>query len=380
MAKKIEKSPTKRNRLKTKSDFALDEKKPRKPKKKVVKKTTKKEVKKIRKQLKSKKAEIQSITKVSKKRVVGFLMFVAVVMVLWGFGYSFKKVEPITVYEEFLTTVRLELQNFPSLEKASYELWQVNRNQKISLGKFNINEQGQVIDLYNLVIEDNEFDLVLIDTGIDIIQGFQVSIEFNPDDNLDCSPIIIVSGKINQKREAGLQYITNLEGTKGSFMLGTPTDGNKYTNEDAGIWFVYEVKNNQIPSLDLPVLSEGWVYESWIFYENNFISMGKFSDPGVADASAEFSGKRNILTFPGEDFLYRPTSDYFLDLPFELNNGSTQVFISMEPEMDGVDPTGTSPFSIQFLNAKIEKDAEVHKAYDLDLDLNFIPEASIKLY
>ncbi|MFH1749473.1 MAG: hypothetical protein ABH837_01065 [bacterium] len=335
---------------------------------------------KTQKQLKPKKVEIQPISDVPKKRVVGFSIFVAVVMVLWGFGYSFKRVEPITVHEEFLTTVKLEQQNFPSLEKASYELWQVDRNHKISLGKFNINEQGQIIDLYNLVIEDSEFDLVLTDTDTDIIQGFQISIELNPDDNLDCSPTIIVSGKINQKKETELQYIINLEGTKGSFILSTPTDGSRYTNENAGIWFVYEVKNNQIPSLDLPVLPEGWVYESWIFYENNFISMGKFSDPGVADATAEFSGKKNSPTFPGEDFLHRPTTDYFLDLPLELNNGSTQVFISVEPDVDGSDPTGSNPFSIQFLNAKIKKDAEIHKAYDLDLDLNLIPEASIKLY
>ncbi len=338
------------------------------------------EAKKIQKKTKLKKDKTQPTKQVPKKRIVGFLIFVAVVMVLWGFGYSFKKVEPITIYEESLTTLTLEVKNFPILEKASYELWQINRNQEISLGKFNINEQGQIIDLYNLIIENNEFNLALTDTDIQAIRGFQVSIESNPDDSLDSSPTILVSGKLNQKNQAKLQYIVDLEGTKGSFILSSPTDGNKYSNENAGIWFEYEVKNNQIPSLDLPVLPEGWIYESWINYQNNFISMGKFSDPGVADAEGRFSGKANVLTFPGEDFLHKPSIDYNLDMPFILNNGSTQVFISIEPDIDSKDPTGVEPFSIQFLNAKIKKEAEIRKVYDLNLDLKLIPELNINLY
>ncbi|MFC1656896.1 hypothetical protein ACFL14_02985 [Patescibacteria group bacterium] len=344
------------------------------------KKIKKSKSKKIQNQAKPKKAKQELIAIVQKKRIVGFMIFISVILILWGFGYSFRRVEPITIYEDSLTTVRLEVQNFPILEKASYELWQINRNQKISLGKFNINEQGQIIDLYNLVIENNEFNLILVENSVDAIQGFQISIEPNPDDNLDPSSTILVSGKINQQKQIDLRYIVELEGTKGSFALSSPTDGSEHTNESSGVWFVYKVKNNEIPSLDLPVLPEGWIYESWIFYENNYVSMGKFTDPAVSDAEARFSGKENILTFPGEDFLYKGDSDYATTFPFVLNNGSTQVLISIEPDIDGSDPTGLNPFSIQFLNAKIKKDAEVHKSYDLNLDLNIIPEGNIKIY
>lgn len=330
----------------------------------------------IRKKASSKKASSSLSRKSRKKRFFGFLIFIAAILLLWGFGYSLKKENPLIIYEESFTKVQLSLENLYKLDKAVYELWQITRNQEISLGKFNFDDKGQIIDMYGQIIEGGEFDLASIDD--EEIQAFEITIEPNPDDDLNPSTIELVSGDLKEKK-AKLDFILDLNNTKGSYILASPTDGNTNRREEAGIWFFYESDKTQIASLDLPVLPEGWKYEAWIEYENNIISIGKFSDPAVADESAVFCGSKTAPTFPGEDFLRKPDQNYPLDLPFKLNNGTTRVFITLEPDLDGQDPTGDSAFSIQFLNATITEEAEVHKSFDLILDLNNIPEVQIKL-
>ena len=313
------------------------------------------------------------------RRLWGFFIFLTAILLLWAFGYSLQKGEPLVVYKQSSSKLKLSLKNFSPIAGANYELWQITPNQEISLGKFNLNAEGQLIDAYGQTILGAFFDL---STSSEETKSFKITIEPQLDDSLEASPIEMVSGKKAkplEKTSAKLEFILDFSQISGNYFLISPTDGNTNSNENAGIWFFQEVNKMPIPSLNLPILPEGWKYESWIVYENETFSLGKFTDPGVNDEANKFSGPKSAPAFPGEDFLRKSEPNFTQKLPFKLNNGSTQIFLTLEPDQQGTDPTGDRPFFLQFLNATINKDAPVHTVLPLTLDLGKIPSAKIQI-
>lgn len=88
----------------------------------------------------------------------------------------------------------------------------------------------------------------------------------------------------------------------GLYFLGTPTTSTM-SEETSGIWFGDNNGGSPIASLNLPDLSEGWVYQGWIdFGQGMMLRTGKFTDPTMADLASPYSGPLSGYDFPGEDF------------------------------------------------------------------------------
>lgn len=206
------------------------------------------------------------------------------------------------------------------LGKGHYELW---------LG-FDDNSDG-VIEYVSLV----KFDSVGTD-GLDLYRNKQVVKPKKPGNPLDDAVTVMISveiendpdpaqpgsrmmsGTLDGNRQALLLY----SGTEGigydfsdpgvfsaSFVIATPSDDDS-TNETSGIWFAdAPLDQNPGSGLHLPVLPEGWIYETWIAPQSETvcISMGKFLDPDSLDENgAGPRGGGNLpagIQFPGEDFV-----------------------------------------------------------------------------
>jgi len=268
--------------------------------------------------------------------------------------------------------IDFQVTNLDSLEMGHYEGWVIVGDKKISFGNFNVNERKQLVDLSGNPIE--EFRTT---EEVNDIDAFAVSIE--ADDDTDPGPsnsLILFGGAENNQANlsfgAGPGQIDFSE-LSGGYILATPTD-DPDENETAGVWFLDPADApNLTASLSLPDAPKGWKYEGWAVHAViHPISTGRFTRVAGADEFNGYSSDRNPAPpFPGEDLIQN--LPFGLDGPLDIGDGSSVVVISIEPDIDGIDPTGDGPFQLKPLIGEIPAGAEDHVLYDLNLRSESLP-------
>jgi hypothetical protein len=255
------------------------------------------------------------------------------------------------------SNVRLAAKNLPALKGASYELWVIYGKQKLSAGKFNVAANGKLTGRLSSPRDPAAADMLA------------VTIEPKGDRDKAPSGIVALAGKPSGQ-SARLAFPINLSRIAGTFLLATPTDDDD-TDETAGIWFLTPAMK---ASLSLPTAPAGWVWEGWGVTQETPLTTGRFAKPTGKDRSAPFSGPKPGPPFPGEDFLGRLPSG--VSAPVDLADGSSQVVITLEPDLRGKDPTGPEPFSIKPLVGKVPSGARDHVSLKLTRDLSTLPSGS----
>jgi hypothetical protein len=255
--------------------------------------------------------------------------------------------------------VRLTVKNLPALAGASYELWVIDGQQKVSAGKFNVGASGRITGRLSSPRDPAEADLLA------------VTIEPRADRNKAPSPTVILAGKPSPAG-ARLSFPINLKSVAGTFLLATPTDDDD-SDETAGIWFLTP---GMKASLHVPAAPAGWAWEGWGVFGETPLTTGRFSKPAGADRSAPYSGPKAGPPFPGEDFLRRLPSG--VSAPADLADGNGQVVLTLEPDVRGKDPTGAGPFPIKPLVAKVASGATDHVSLRLRRDLSGLPSGSAR--
>lgn len=163
--------------------------------------------------------------------------------------------------------------------------------------------------------------------------------------------------------------VADLSTSTGKYILATPTDEDG-DNEFSGVWFLdnSEASDTVAPvaGLDLPELSDGWVYEGWVVFNDGTlpISTGTFTNVAATDDAAPYSGPVALAMpngtdgfFPGEDFLFNAPDG--LTFPTDLREKT--IVISVEPSPDNSD----APFALKPLAHLVPADAVSHTVIDM---------------
>ncbi|WP_299101166.1 anti-sigma factor [uncultured Winogradskyella sp.] len=154
--------------------------------------------------------------------------------------------------------------------------------------------------------------------------------------------------------------VGDFSASTGTYILATPTDADD-TNEESGVWFLDNSSGSAVAGLDLPTLTDGWVYEGWAVLDGTPISTGTFTDPATADDNASTSLFKGDTSdgpaYPGEDYLQNAPAG--MTFPTDLR-GAT-IVISVEPSPDN----STSPFTLKPLAGMVPGDASVHAPISL---------------
>lgn len=291
--------------------------------------------------------------------------------------------------------VNFQATNLDPLEKGHYEGWVVVGDKKISFGNFNVNEQKQLLDLSGRVI--TEFRTKEKVATVDV---FAISIEPDNDNDPGPSPSLILFGKAVGNRAnlsfgIGLNQI-DFNKLSGRYILKTPTDdepvmekkeGEAMTgkkeegammkkDETAGVWFVDPTNAPKLAaSLNLPDVPLGWKYEGWAVPAGNpslALSTGRFTKVNGSDEFSGYSSKKSPAPpFPGEDFLQN--LPFGLKAPLALDDGKSLVVVSIEPDLNGIDPTGDKPSQLKPLIGKIPAGAKDTFLYNLELKKDSLP-------
>ncbi|MEM6997997.1 MAG: hypothetical protein AAF413_03755 [Patescibacteria group bacterium] len=237
--------------------------------------------------------------------------------------------------EPEFTPVALEMtfSNLPPIEKGQYILWR---------------RDNGVYQKFDEQIDPAEESLgIVIDSELTLETLFEVSVEASSAPLSPTGPIVLEGNWSGGSAE--LRFPVNINGAQGSFILATPTNG-EGSLESSGVWFYDEP--NESSSLKLEQLPDGWTYEGWVEHREEMLSIGRFESPNWPDDSNQYSGDEPAYPFPGEDFIAgRPG---LLAPPLSLrSSGGSTVRISIEPDIDGVDPTGREPWGIFFMEGTV---------------------------
>lgn len=303
-----------------------------------------------------------------------------------------------------INTLTLGLKN---IQPATYEMWVLEGGNMESLGKFTVDSNGYMhTEHFNGGI-DNTFHRETGDFAD--ASSFKVSIEAPGDVDRVPSGVYVLDGTVTggsaTSPRVSFNFPVSLSDVIGSFVLATPTDGNN-SNELSGAWFFLD-QAGTVQGLDLPVLPPDWVYQGWVWIDSEVISgppgqsgdilnvpitTGRFTSATGWDDSNRYSWP--LVTapqFPGEDFLQDsstaegmllqiPSRSHGYPLmnvtfPLNLADGNSRITITLQPDIEGIDPQGVGPSFITILSADIIAGATDHTPYDLVKDLTSVPTA-----
>ena len=223
-----------------------------------------------------------------------------------------------------------------------YRTWLRENNGFNTIGDFTISDAGNVTNSFYRV-ERNRLEAAL---------GVLITLE--PEDAIGNTPgtVHVLAGDfinkgamltVSHPDALGADYAT----ASGAYTLATPTDG-VGNNNTAGVWYYDTV--SMATTLDLPVLDENWLYETWVVIDDTTVlSLGKFSDFNVESVNV-YGSSMSGYPAPGQDFLQNnPT------LPTNLVG--KRLFMSIEPVPDdNLDIAfGARPFSNEIMLSTDDK-------------------------
>lgn len=215
-------------------------------------------------------------------------------------------------------TLTLSLQNLGDLgPDYVYEGWLITSNGPVTSGRFDLSSADETVtfDIDPAIADDSTLFVLTIEPAVG-------------DDPAPAATHVvageIVDGQAVLTAGHGAALGNDFLAATGGYILATPTTGADTTDNDQGVWFV-DPQAGPGPSLDLPSLPEGWVYEGWVVGEDGPVSTGVFEDPAGpdSDGAGPTAGPDGSPPFPGQDFINPPMS---------LLGGA--VVISIEPSPD----------------------------------------------
>ena len=189
-------------------------------------------------------------------------------------------------------SISLELSNIEPMSGQHYEGWVITADGAESSGRFNVNEDGDVISVNaageQLAVLGQGTVNFAFDGDKDSATTFVLTIE--PDGDEDAGPSAVhyvggdfVDGKTKAVLSHGSSIGQSFADVTGSFILATPTQGPETHNQ--GVWYI---EDGAASLASLPSLDGNWVYEGWVVNTNtgDVVSTGTFSSPSESDSDA----------------------------------------------------------------------------------------------
>ncbi|MFZ0390972.1 MAG: T9SS type A sorting domain-containing protein [Calditrichia bacterium] len=271
------------------------------------------------------------------------------------------------------TTVQLSFNDLPALANGyHYEGWAIVDGMPISTGKFNVDLNGDLVDLNGIMIPNGEFK---VNRNINSATAIVLTIE--PPNDTDPAPAHthFLAGDVSGSMASlsvghGAALGDDFTGAMGNYILATPTNGPN-TDENSGIWFLDLTSGSPMQGLNLPVLPDGWAFEGWTVINGMPVTSGKFLKADSQDWADPYSSNLPGPPFPGEDFLLNAPAG--LTFPTDIAGGT--AVISIEPMPDD-DP---APFALKPLVGDIPANAVDHFTYSMNNNAGVFPTGSATL-
>lgn len=210
----------------------------------------------------------------------------------------------------------------------AYEGWILVGGSPVSTGVFTVNDNGD--------LSQSSFELPLSD--LQAATKFILTIEPSPDSDPSPASTHYLAGDFSQ----GMADLVvgdaaalgdDFTSAQGEFILNTPSTSGDDSDYASGIWWLDPIAGPG-PTLVLPTLPDGWVYEGWVVGGSGPVTTGRFTSVSGydSDLGGPTAGPDGVPEFPGQDYI-----DPMMNLI-----GDAAV-ISIEPEPDN----SAGPFTLK---------------------------------
>jgi hypothetical protein len=217
--------------------------------------------------------------------------------------------------------LELDFDGLPMLSTGHYEGWLVVDGNPVSTGKFNIDANGDIVDLDGNMIDS----FTVTDLSIEDVEMFVLSIEPEGDNDAVPSDIKPLSGAVDSSGLGGSIAHTigvDLSGADGTYILATPSNNDDYYLD--------------LTFTDLPPLATGH-YEGWLLIDGSPVSTGKFNIDMDGDI-VDLDGEKMTMPFMVNDIDISMVSDFVLSV--EPEGDMDDVPAAIKPLAGAVDGTG----------------------------------------
>jgi hypothetical protein len=185
---------------------------------------------------------------------------------------------------------------------AAYEGWLIVADEPVSTGVFTVDGSGRLSQTAFAVPQE----------ALEAAGAFVLTVEPAPDPDPAPSAVHLVAGDFSgNTAELSVTHMAALgddfSGSTGQYVLAAPTDPS--ASYAQGIWWENPFPSPG-PSLVLPALPEGWIYEGWVVGPDGPLTTGRFLRPDDADSdgAGPTAGSRAAPPFPGQDFVNPPVN------------------------------------------------------------------------
>ncbi len=241
-----------------------------------------------------------------------------------------------------------------------YEGWLIVDGAAVSAGRFSVMADGS--------LSRSDFAIEVDDLGA--VSTYVLTIEPAVDADPGPSHTHVLAGDFS----GGSAMLTaghpaalgdDFSSAAGPYILNAPSGG-ATTDYRNGIWWL-DPSTGPGPTLELPTLPAGWVYEGWVASADGPVSTGRFltASGDDSDVGGISAGPHGTPPFPGQDYI---------NPPFDLTDGFAAV-ISIEPDPDN----SPGPFAFKPLVDGMIDDVGVGVPQDMDNNSAGFPTAVVSL-
>ncbi|HEY53632.1 MAG TPA: hypothetical protein G4N94_09270 [Caldilineae bacterium] len=234
----------------------------------------------------------------------------------------------------------------------AYEGWLIVDGEPVTTGVFTVDDKGMA----------SATDFPVDAHALKNATAFVLTIEPSPDPDPAPNIIHLIGGDFDGDSATlavshPLALSADFADITGSYIIGAPSSKMAAEDYRKGIWW---------PSLALPALPDGWIYEGWVVGPDGPISTGRFASGDVTDSDGNgpTAGPNPGPSFPGQDFI---------DPAIDLTTGYAAV-ITIEPEPD----TAPAPSFLKLLVDKNIEDVGDHGSQDVENQANTFPTGMAK--
>jgi hypothetical protein len=222
-----------------------------------------------------------------------------------------------------IADLSLQLDKLPSNKGDHYEIWLRNlEGGEQPIGYFKVMDGGSLVTLAG----DPFTALSLLDvprSGATLL----VAVEKGDSPVSERSERIVLQGSFKETSVELKAVLPEIKGDQVALLANPTLTKSKGV---AGLWFTKDA-NGVVSGLNLAKLPAGWKYGVFVVTDKSGkFFLGMFSDANKADEKSYFGGKKTSWSVPGEDFVANAPKG--VKFPLELNDGKTQVIVSVEPE------------------------------------------------